>query len=31
VCNAEQHPGVVGQEAPARHLKSVLQFLEIYC
>ena len=31
VCDAQQHPGVVGQEAPARPIETSTQFLEIHC
>src|SRR5579859_506132 len=31
VCDAQQHPGVVGQETPALHPESLSQFLEKYC
>jgi hypothetical protein len=31
VCDAQQHPGVAGQETPARHPSDACQFLEIYC
>jgi hypothetical protein len=31
VRDAQQHPGVGGQESPARHTESIPLFLEKYC